>query len=294
MNGAGESCITLTVHPDGHINLVEGSADIGGSRASISMMAAEVLGIPAESVHPSVVDTDSVGYTSGTGGSSVTHKAGIAVYQAASDVKLQLLDRVASIWGTDSNSLEMNNGVISSTSNQNLKISFEDLAAQLNDTGGPIVGRAALTTRGPGGAFAGHIIDVEVDPETGKVAILRCTAFQDCGKAIHPSYVEGQMQGGTVQGIGWALNEEYFMNEDGSMANGTFLDYRMPLALDLPMIDTVIVEVANPDHPFGVRGVGEVSIAPPLPAVANAVYGATGIRMSRLPMTPASIANITK
>tara|TARA_B100001123_G_scaffold68700_5_gene76749 strand:+ start:1606 stop:3849 length:2244 start_codon:yes stop_codon:yes gene_type:complete len=294
MNGAGESSITLTVHPDGHINLVEGSADIGGSRASISMMAAEVLGIPAESVHPSVVDTDSVGYTSGTGGSSVTHKAGIVVYQAASDVKLQLLDRAASIWGTDSNSLEMNNGVISSTSNHNLKISFEDLAAQLNDTGGPIVGRAALTTRGPGGAFAGHIIDVEVDPETGKVAILRCTAFQDCGKAIHPSYVEGQMQGGTVQGIGWALNEEYFMNEDGSMANGTFLDYRMPLALDLPMIDTVIVEVANPDHPFGVRGVGEVSIAPPLPAVANAVYGATGIRMNRLPMTPASIANITK
>ena len=117
MNGAGESSITLTVHPDGHINLVEGSADIGGSRASISMMAAEVLGIPAESVHPSVVDTDSVGYTSGTGGSSVTHKAGIAVYQAASDVKLQLLDRAASIWGTDSSSLEIKNGMISSTNN---------------------------------------------------------------------------------------------------------------------------------------------------------------------------------
>ena len=292
MNGAGESSITLTVHPDGHINLVEGSADIGGSRASISMMAAEVLGIPAESVHPSVVDTDSVGYTSGTGGSSVTHKAGIAVHQAALDVKRQVLERAARIWDTDVASLVMENGLIRSTSDPNLKVNFVELAEQLNDTGGPIVGRAALTTRGPGGAFAGTMIDVDVDPETGKVTVLRCTVFQDAGKAIHPSYVEGQMQGGTVQGIGWALNEEYFMDPDGSMSNSTFLDYRMPLSLDLPMIDTVIVEVANPDHPFGVRGVGEVSIAPPLPAVANAVYAATGLRTDKLPMTPASIVKM--
>ena len=139
---------------------------------------------------------------------------------------------------------------------------------------------------GVGNAFAVHVVDVEVDPETGKVEILRFTALQDAGKAIHPSYVEGQIQGGAVQGIGWALNEEYYFGQDGTMQNSTFLDYRMPTSLDLPMIDTVIVEVANPGHPYGVRGVGEVSIVPPMAAIANAVEGALGIRFTDLPMSP--------
>ena len=289
MNGAGESSITITVHPDGRVNLVEGSPDIGGTRASISMMAAEVLGIAAEDVLPSIVDTDSVGFTSGTGGSSVTHKAGVAAHAAASDVNRQMIDRAARVWDIDPSEIEIASGVFRSKSDPELSMSFKELAAELNGTGGPVVGRAALTTRGEGGAFAGNIVDVEVDPETGKVEVLRCTVFQDAGKAIHPSYVEGQMQGGTVQGIGWALNEEYFMDDAGKMANSTFLDYRMPLALDLPMIDTVIVEVANPSHPFGVRGVGEVSIAPPLATMANAIHDAIGIRMDRLPMNPAAI-----
>ena len=100
-----------------------------------------------------------------------------------------------------------------------------------------------------GNAFAVHIVDVEVDPDTGKVDILRYTALQDVGKAVHPSYVEGQLQGGVAQGIGWALNEEYVYSDSGEMANSSFLDYRMPTSLDLPMIDTVIVEVANPGIP---------------------------------------------
>jgi xanthine dehydrogenase molybdenum-binding subunit len=128
-----------------------------------------------------------------------------------------------------------------------------------------------------------------VDPETGKVSILRFTAIQDAGKAIHPSYVEGQMQGGSVQGIGWALNEEYSMSPDGTMLNSSFLDYRMPTALDLPMIDTAIVEVPNPGHPFGVRGVGEANIVPPPAAIANAIYRAAGVRMRRLPMNPPAV-----
>ena len=139
-----------------------------------------------------------------------------------------------------------------------------------------------------GGSFAGNIVDVEVDPQTGKTEVTRFTCVQDAGKAIHPSYVEGQMQGGSVQGIGWALNEEYYMNDDGIMANSTLLDYRMPTSLDLPMIDTVIVEVPS-DHPFGVRGVGEANIVPPTPAIANAIQNATGIRMERLPMSPVAI-----
>jgi CO/xanthine dehydrogenase Mo-binding subunit len=112
---------------------------------------------------------------------------------------------------------------------------------------------------------------------------------QDVGTAIHPSYVEGQMQGGAVQGIGWALNEEYVYGKEGQLQNTGFLDYRVPVASDMPMIDAIIVEVPNPGHPYGVRGVGEVPIVPPLAAVANAVSHAIGIRMTDLPMSPPKI-----
>jgi CO/xanthine dehydrogenase Mo-binding subunit len=134
-----------------------------------------------------------------------------------------------------------------------------------------------------------HIVDVEVDPETGKVTILRYTAVQDVGKAVHPSYAEGQIQGGVVQGIGWAINEEYFYNDKGLLANASLLDYRMPTALDLPMIDTIMIENHYPGHPFGVRGVGEVPIVPPAAALEDAIYHAVGVRMYDLPMSPAKV-----
>jgi CO/xanthine dehydrogenase Mo-binding subunit len=132
-------------------------------------------------------------------------------------------------------------------------------------------------------------VDVEVDPDTGKVTILRYTAFIDAGTAVHPSYVEGQVQGATVQGIGWALNEEYFYTRDGAMANSSFLDYRMPTTLDVPMIDIQLVEVPNPRHPYGLRGVGEIPLTPTLAAVSNAISHATGVRMNRLPLSPGAI-----
>jgi xanthine dehydrogenase molybdenum-binding subunit len=165
-------------------------------------------------------------------------------------------------------------------------MSIKQLAPRFGRTGGPITGRASVNARGVGPGFATTLVDVEVDPDTGKVQILRCTIAQDAGKAIHPSYVEGQMQGGTAQGLGWALNEEYFYDYKGTLRNFGFLDYRMPTCLDLPMIETVIVEEANPGHPLGVRGVGEVSIVPPPAAVANAIYRAVGVRMTETPMSP--------
>jgi xanthine dehydrogenase molybdenum-binding subunit len=168
-------------------------------------------------------------------------------------------------------------------------MTFAELAAQLGDTGGPVLGRGAVNPRGVGGSFSGAIADVEVDVETGKVTVLRFTSIQDAGKAIHPSYVEGQMQGGSVQGIGWALSEEYYMSADGAMMNSSLLDYRMPTSLDLPMIDTCIVEVPNPGHPFGVRGVGEANIVPPPAALANAIYHAAGVRLRPLPMKPSTV-----
>ena len=284
-----QSACNISVNNDGTVNLVEGSTDIGGSRASIAMHAAEVLGISYEDVKPQVADTDSVGYTAITGGSRTTFATGWAAYEAANDVKAQLIDRAATIWGVDPDSVEMEEGVLRSKTDTELNMSFKDLSAQLNDTGGPIVGRGAVDPSGPGGSFCGQIVDVEVDPETGKTDVLRFTVVQDAGKAIHPSYVEGQMQGGSVQGIGWALNEEYYYSDDGRMNNPTFLDYRMPTSLDLPMIDTVIVEVANPGHPYGVRGVGEANIVSPQAAVANAIKSAVGTRMEKMPMNPAAI-----
>jgi CO/xanthine dehydrogenase Mo-binding subunit len=156
-------------------------------------------------------------------------------------------------------------------------------------SGGPIVAAAAVNPDRWGPSFAVHIVDVEVDPETGKVQLLRYTAVQDVGTAVYPQSVEGQIQGGAAQGIGWALNEEYFYDAQGRLANASFLDYRIPTAPDLPMIDTVLVEVENPDHPYGVRGVGENSIVPPAAALANAIYRAVGVRMHVLPMSPGRI-----
>ena len=253
------------------------------------MQAAEVLGIPAEDVHPSVGDTDSVGYTFLTGGSRTTFATGWASYEAAQEIKSKMIDRAAKIWEVAAEDVDLVDGSFLHKSDTDLKMTFKELCARLNNTGGPISSQVSVDPRGAGGAFSTHIVDVEVDPETGKVDILRYTAVQDAGKAIHPSYVEGQIQGGVVQGIGWALTEEYFFNEEGGMVNSSFLDYRMPTSLDLPMIDTVIVEVANPGHPYGVRGVGEVPIVPPMAAIANAIHAAIGTRMEELPMSPGAV-----
>ena len=288
-NNTGPSSAVATVTPDGIVNLAEGSPDIGGTRASVSQQLAEVLGIPIEDVHPQIVDTDSIGFTSNTGGSGVTFKTGIAAYTAAHDIRQQMIERAAKIWDVDAADVTYENGVVQHVSDPELKLTFKQLAARQVPTGGPIVGSAGVNPPGAGPALATHIVDVEVDVDTGKVEVVRYTALQDAGKAIHPSYVEGQIQGGVVQGIGWALNEEYYVNDNGHMLNSSFLDYRMPVSLDLPMIDTVVVEVANPNHPYGVRGVGEVCIVPPMAAISNAIYDAIGVRLNSLPMNPGAV-----
>ncbi|MCS7045634.1 MAG: xanthine dehydrogenase family protein molybdopterin-binding subunit [Gemmataceae bacterium] len=285
-----KSTVAASVNSDGTVSLVEGSTDIGGTRTSVAMQLAEPLGLRAEDVRPNVVDTDAIGYTDVTGGSRVTYATGWAAYEAALDIQRQMCERVAALWKVAVDEVQYENGGVVAKSDPNKRMSFKEIAAEVQKHGGTIVGRASVDPPWPGGAYAVAIIDVEVDPETGKINILRCTVAQDCGRAIHPSYVEGQIQGGTVQGIGWGLNEEYVYDDQGHLLNASFLDYRMPTALDLPMIDTVIVEVPDPRHPFGVRGVGEVPIVPPPAAIANAVYRAVGVRMNVLPMSPGRVA----
>ena len=283
------SAATIIVNSNGTIGLVTGSVDIGGTRTAVAMQAAEVLGIAAEDVVPTVVDTDTIGYTAVTGGSRTAFDTGLAAIQAAEDVKRQMAARAAAIWEVQEEDVSFADGVFACARNPEDKFTFKELAGRMMRTGGPITTSVSAVSTGVGPIIAGNIVDVEVDTETGKVDIVRCTAFMDVGTAVHPSYVEGQIQGGTVQGIGWALNEEYCYNGDGAMLNSSFLDYRMPTSLDVPMIETVMVEVPNPRHPFGLRGVGEAPIIPPLPAIANAVSNAIGTRINTLPITPAHI-----
>jgi len=285
-NYGGKSSASASVNSDGTVSLLTGSVDIGGSRTALAMQLAEGLGIPASSVRPAVADTDSVGYTEGTYGSRTTFATGWAVYEISNQLKGKLLERAAKFWETEVEHVRFEAGLFSF---EDKHMTFAELASKLDETGGPVVASAAVRPGGSGPTFATHIVDVEVDPETGKVEILRYTAVQDAGKAIYPMYVESQIQGGVAQGVGWALNEEYLYDENGRLLNASWLDYRMPVALDLPMIDTVIVEVPNPGHPYGVRGVGEVPIVPPPAALANAIYSAVGVRMNVLPMSPGRI-----
>lgn len=288
-NGGLQSSATVNIHTDGTVSVVTGSVDIGGLRAAMAMIAAEVLGLRAEEVRPLVGDTDSIGHTDVTGGSRSALATGMAVYEAAHDALAQLRERAAKLWDKKPDDVEFRAGVFTARGNGVPPISLKQLAGRLARTGGPITGRASVNAGAVGAvgnAFATVCVDVEVDRETGKVSILRCSIAQDVGRAIHPSYVEGQLQGGLAQGIGWALNEEYFYDNKGILRNTGLLDYRMPTCLDLPMIETILVEVPNPSHPLGVRGVGEVSIVPPMAAVASAIYRAVGVRMTELPMSP--------
>jgi xanthine dehydrogenase molybdenum-binding subunit len=281
-----QSSAIVNIHTDGTASLVIGSIDIGGTRAAQAMIAAEVLGLDANDVRPLVADTDSIGHTDVTGGSRTCFATGWAVYEAAHDAVRQLKERAAKLWEKKPEEVAFNNGQFTAQGDGVKPMTVKELAGRLARTGGPISGRATVNARGVGPAFASTLVDVEVDPDTGKVSILRATIAQDAGKAIHPSYVEGQMQGGTAQGIGWALNEEYFYDDKGILRNTGLLDYRMPTCLDLPLIETCIVEVPTPGHPLGIRGVGEVSIVPPPAAVANAIAHAVGVRMTELPMSP--------
>ena len=289
--GATPHVATINVNTNGTITLVTGSNDLSGTRTSVAMQAAEVLGLDVEDVISTVGDTDSAGWSGVANGSKITYSTGLAAIAAAEEVELQMSARAALIWEVQREDVEVKDGVFVCTRNPADRMTFKELAARLMSTGGPISCTGYTFPTGPGGVlFGGNIVDVEVDPETGKVEILRYTTFTDVGKAVHPSFVEGQAQGSTAQGVGWALNEEYFYTQNGTIANSTFLDYRMPTSLDLPMIDTVIVEVPNPGHPFGLRGrAGEIPIVPVIAAVANAVSNATGVRMTKAPMNPGTI-----
>jgi CO/xanthine dehydrogenase Mo-binding subunit len=291
-NGGGESSATVHVNEDGTVVVTTGSPDIGGSRASMALMAAETLGIAYENVRPIIADTNSVGYTHTTGGSRVTFATGMTVVKACRQIIDELCHRAAKTWKIDRANVVWESGhacAIGSRASEFEPLSIKSIAAKRGATGGPISTSASINAEGQAPGFSAQFADVEVDPETGHVKVLRYVAAQDVGRAIHPAYVEGQIHGGVVQGIGWALNEEYIYDKNGRMENPGFLDYRIPVCSDVPMIEALIVEVPNPVHPYGVKGVAEANIIPPMAAIANAIEKATGKRLTELPMSPPKV-----
>ena len=288
-NIGGQTCTDLNIGVDGTVNLTVGTVDVGGARASLGLIAAEELGIPYSQVKTHIADTASLGHNDMTEGSRGTFSSGMATIFAARNAIEVLKARAAKMWDIPVEQVAWQEGEARAQGDEHSNLpplTLREIAAKAGNTGGPIAGHNEVVADGPGVSFASHICDLEVDPETGATQILRYTVVQDAGKAIHPDYVEGQFQGGAAQGIGWALNEEYIYGEDGALQNPGFLDYRVPVCSDLPFIDTEILEIPNPRHPYGVRGVGETSIVPPLAAIGNAIAQATGVRMDHVPMSP--------
>jgi CO/xanthine dehydrogenase Mo-binding subunit len=288
-NKGGETTGTLNVAPDGSVTIILGTTDVAGSRISMCMMAAEELGIPVDKIRAVMADTHSLGYNRVTAGSRTTFSSGMIVVDSARKAIGELCKRAAGIWGVSEEAVTFEDGYCKPASSNvgNFEpLSIKDIASKTTATHGAIAGHSEMNVTGAGPGFGLHIADVEVDKETGRVDVKRYTVVEDAGKAIHPLQVEGQFQGGAVQGIGWALNEEYYYGDDGRMQNPSFLDYRMPVASDVPMIGTEIVEVPNPKHPYGLRGVGEVPVVPTMATIANAIHDAIGIRAPSLPMSP--------
>jgi CO/xanthine dehydrogenase Mo-binding subunit len=291
-NAGGESSAQVNITEDGNVVVTTGHPDIGGSRAAIANVCAELLGIDYRRVSVLIGDTATVGFSNLTGGSRVLFASSIVVTQSTETVIKTLRERAAKIWEIDPDAVKWENGAahpVSPNAGEFEPLTLAQLAAKAPQMGGPIGAGVQLNTQGAEGGFGTHICDVEVDPDLGTVRVIRYTAIQDVGRAVHPGYVEGQLQGGVSQGVGWALNEEYIYNKDGKVDNATFLDYRMPVCSDLPMIDTILVEVPNPKHPQGVKGVGEVPLIPVIAAVANAIHNAVGKRFYSLPMSPPKV-----
>jgi CO/xanthine dehydrogenase Mo-binding subunit len=274
----------VTIAGDGRPMVTMGAVDLSGTRTTMAQVVAEEFGLAVEDVHVQTGDSKSVGYSDGAAGSRVARTMTAALVEASRDALGQLRRRAAEKLQCAADELDYAAGVFRSR-RAGGAISLAELM-QATLTEGAVVGRGVSTRLPLGVEIGAHVCDVEVDTATGLVTVLRYTAFQDVGLALNPAAVEGQMEGSVVQGLGWALTEGFDYGPDGRLRNASLLDYRMPTALDVPKIECVIVETPVPNVPYGVRGVGEVPIVPPAAAVANAIARATGIRVTRMPMTP--------
>ena len=256
------------------------------------MIAAEALELDLEDVRVVVGDTDMVAYSDASAGDRVTYVTSKAVYQASHDLLTRLKQRAAE--GFDHHlspqDIEYKRKRFWVRDHPEQSVTLAELALRTVRGEGAIMGYGSASETFDTVAIAPnaavHIADVKVDPDTGQVTLLNYTTFQDVGLCVNPDQVEGQMQGGATQGIGWALSETYSYDESGVLQNANLLDYRLPTSVDVPSIGANVVEMPSDDHPYGIRAVGQVPIVPPAAAIANAIANAIGVRMRELPMTP--------
>lgn len=290
----GTASAHVALAGDGSVSLVLGTVDLSSTRTSLAMVAAELLGIDVGDVRVMTGDTDVVGYSDSSSGDMVTYVASRAVRDAGLDLLGKMKARAAAHFRVDPADVDYADRLFYVRGAGEMAVGWADVAGMAPGSGGALVGYGSVNTPSMNlGVLApnaaAHVVDVQVDPGTGKVEILRYTAFQDVGLSVNPDQVEGQVQGGVAQGIGWALHEEYCFDPQGVLRNATLLDYRLPTALDVPPIETVILEEAAPEHPLGIRAAGQVPIVPPVAAIANAVRNATGARVRTLPMKPETV-----
>jgi CO/xanthine dehydrogenase Mo-binding subunit len=289
MPGGTTSC-HITLNPDGSVTLVLGTVDLSATRTSLAMVAAEALGLELEEVRVVVGDTDMVAYSGASAGDKVTYVTSKAILKASQDLLQQVTARVAEAWHVSPQEVHYARKRFWVAGGAERSMTLADIARRTVRGDEAIMAHAShsdtFTTVALAPNAAAHVVDVAVDPDTGQVHILRYTTFQDVGLCVNPAQVEGQMQGGATQGIGWALSEVCAFDQRGVLQHANLLDYRLPTSLDVPSIAAHVVENPSPDHPYGIRAVGQVPIVPPAAALANAIYRATGVRMRELPMTP--------
>ena len=289
MPGGTTSCHVI-LNGDGSVTLVLGTVDLSATRTSLAMVAAESLGLDLDDVRVVIGDTDMVAHSDASAGDKVTYVTSKAVDAACLDLLGKLKRSVARQFNVPHEDVVYERKGFWVEGAPEMSSTLEEVAQESLRDGGAVMGVGSVSETFSDVAIApnaaAHVVDVEVDRETGKVRILSYTAFQDVGFAINPGQIEGQMQGGVAQGIGWALSEEYDFDESGVLLNASLLDYRMQTSTDLPLIDANIVEIPSEDHPLGIRAVGQVPIVPPAAAIANAVFHAVGVRMAELPMKP--------
>ncbi|MCY4060760.1 MAG: xanthine dehydrogenase family protein molybdopterin-binding subunit [Chloroflexi bacterium] len=288
MGGLEPGASVCKLNRDGVLQVQIGTADLSGTPTSFAQLAAEAYGVDVDKVRFVYSDTDSAPYGGGVGGSKTLYTLGNAVIRAAEDARRQTLAIAAEEFEVSAEDLEIVDGRVQVRGFPDRSVPLGDLAGKAMTFGGrydPIHGSGsqAVTDRAP--SFCAQIAEVEVDEETGEVNLLNLAVVQEVGRAINPLTVEGQMQGGAVQGVGWALYEEMRYDDDGQLLSGSWMDYAMPDAVQASPIQTQIVEVPSISGPFGARGVGEPPVIPTVAAIANAVAHATGVRMTQTPMT---------
>jgi CO/xanthine dehydrogenase Mo-binding subunit len=289
MAGTEPAAALCRLENDGSFTVVVGSVDMSGSDTSFALIAANELSLSAEAVNVIHDDTDSMPYSGLSAGSKTTYTVGAAVLSAAREARTQIFTIAAEMLEAAIDDLELREGKVMVKGVPEKHVTLQQIAASSMNFGAPyepVLGRGRSANRFASPTFTAHLAKVAVDPETGQVRVLDYVAVQDVGRAINPAEVEGQIHGGVVQGIGWALFEEMAYDENGQLLTSTLMDYALPQSRDIPTITPLLVEIPSPLGPFGAKGVGEPPVIPVAAAIANAIRDAVGVRMTELPMTP--------